>query len=382
MPRQATRARGARPGIVVGAVVLVFAALLVVHHLRGNGASHGPRPHPTTTTAPAVLSVGSADCTFVDRSRTTENYVTHQSIPGRRLVTDIYYPTFAGRPGRSATAGAPPAYARGPYPTIFFGAGYRVDPVRYAELLDHWVKAGFVVVAPLFPDANQAAVAAIGNSAVDEADIPNQPGDVAFVTRRVLAASAGQSAGCGVLRGLVDPSELGLAGQSDGATTVAMLAYDQGTVPGTTTTYRSLAAGIDYRAVAVMSGETYGADPYAAPPGSPAALVVQSATDRCNPPVESVDLYAALGGADRWFLAIRNAGHLTPYEGQDAAGLAVVSKVTTAFFAAELRGEHPSASFLAEGNASPGVATLTTGSDVPSWVDVSVGQSSVACYRT
>jgi predicted dienelactone hydrolase len=362
-------------------VLAVAAALLVVHRMRSSASQRAQSSrHPAAAVpragrergAPAGggPAVAVATCTFVDHSRSTENYLTGVSTPGRRLVTSIYYPSGSSR--------------HGPYPTVFFGNGYGVAPTDYGPLLSSWARAGLVVVAPMFPDASPAAVASVGGIGHDndEADIPNQPGDVAFVTRTVLAASAGAPEGCPVLRGLVDPGELGLAGQSDGATTVAMLAFDQGTLPGTTTTYRSLAPGIDYRAVAVLSGEAYGDDPYAATSSSPPVLVVQSATDHCNPPEEAVDLYDALDEPDRWFLAIRDADHLTPYEGQDKPAFAVVSTVTATFLRDELRGVDPAAALARVGNADPSVATLVQGPDTPSYMNVLLPQSAAACYQT
>ncbi|MCU1495462.1 MAG: hypothetical protein JWO62_3226 [Acidimicrobiaceae bacterium] len=364
--------------------VVLFAALLVGYKVRHPGSSR--YDSVTTTTQPVVLSAAVATCTFVDGSRATKNYVTEASTRGRRLVTQIYYPTVSSPSGEAGTSTAQPAPASryGPYPTIFFAQGYGIDPASYSALLDSWVRAGFVVVAPLFPDASQAAVASIGGSFADEADIANQPADLTFVTRRVLADSAGTGTGCPLLRGMVATTDLGLAGQSDGATTVGMLAYDEGTAPGAsaTTTYRSLSAGLGYRAVALLSGQAHGGDPYGSAAGSPALLAVQSATDQCNTPQQSVDLYSAIGQSDRWFLAIRAADHLTPYEGQDAAAFAVVSKVTAAFFTSELHHRSPGVSFVAAGNTAPTVATLTQGTDLPTWLDVNRGSGGIDCYLT
>lgn len=374
-------------------VVVLFAGLLVAHHLGHLGAS---APHTvTTTTLPVQLSVGSATCTFVDPSRDTEDFVTDTSIPGRRLDTELYYPALPSTTtgGSSSTAGTTagssaarlrPASRHGPFPTIVFAAGYGIDPSSYSELIDSWVRAGFVVVAPIFPDASTAAVAAIGGSQADEEDVPDQPADITFVTRHVIADSAGTGSGCGVLRGMVDRSELGLAGQSDGATAVGILAFVNGTVPGTTTTtYASLSAGLDYRAVAVLSGQGWGNDTYSSTASSPAALFVQSATDTCNTPAQAVDLYSALDQPDRWFLAIRSADHLTPYEGQDVAAFGVVSKVTTAFFDAELHRHAPGSAFAAAGSSAPTVATLAHGSALPTWItSASPGSGGVGCYQT
>ncbi|HUY30835.1 MAG TPA: hypothetical protein VMV02_07575 [Acidimicrobiales bacterium] len=357
---------------------MIFAGLLVARHLRGAPTSHGAPPAP----AAVQLSVAFARCAFFDPSRPTEDYVTRTSTPGRRIVSDIYYPAYELATGGRARPGELTPAERAPHPTVFFVGGYDVDPSRYVALLTSWVRTGIVVVALEPPDANEAAVAKSGGSFADEADIPNQPADVAFATRRVLADSAGHASGCRALRGLVDPSEIGLAGQSDGATTVAMLAYDQGSAPGGATSYPSLAAGLHYRAVAAMSGSAYGDDPYAAPAGSPSLLVVQSATDTCNTPLQSVDLYSALPVPQRWFLGLRHARHLTPYEGQAAAAFGVVAKVTSAFLAGELRGKDPGAALLVAGNADPAVAALTSGASVPPFVEVPATQSAASCYAT
>lgn len=372
--------RRARAATALAAAAVLVAGVLVVRSLH-HPAARRPAT-PATPSAHVVTSVALARCTFVDATRTTIDYVTHVAVPGRRIVTDIYYPSYelstGGRPRASQLA----ASSRGPRPTVFFVGGYDVDPSRYAALLTSWAAAGIVVVGIEPPDASQSAVARDGGGVADEADLPNQPADVAFVTRQVLADATGAGTGCRAVRGLVDPSEIGLAGQSDGATTVAMLEFDEGAPSGSTTTYQSLRSGLRYRAIAVMSGAAYGDDPYAAPAGSPPVLVVQSATDNCNPPMNSVDLYSALSGTRRWFLGIRRARHLTPYEGQDAAAFGVVAKVTVAFLSAALRGENPGPAVVAAGNADPSVAALTSGAAIPPFVEVQTVQSAAACYAT
>jgi len=377
--RPQRRTRTIHPGVVVVFAFALFVLLLVLHHFH-HAAPPKRAVAVTTTTRPVQLTVASATCTFVDPSRTTKDYVTETTTPGCRLITDIYYPAIESDGKHSAAS--VPARRLGPFPTILFAGGYGIDPSSYAALLDRWVADGFVVIAPRFPDASVAAVAALNGGDADEADIPNEPGDLTFVTRRAIAISAGTAAGCPVLRGLVSANALGLAGQSDGATVVAMLGFDHGDLPGTTTTYASLRTGINYRAVAVLSGAAYGADPYAGGAGSPALLSVNSATDTCNTPTQAVDLYSAIVQADRWFLAITSADHLTPYEGQDAAAFEVVAQVTAAYFTDELGGVTPGASFLAIGNREPSVAALVHGTDLPSDLNVDNGDGGVDCYAT
>jgi len=113
---------------------------------------------------------------------------------------------------------------------VVFAHGYDVTPDTYAALLDAWVRAGFVVVAPFFPDESASEVAS-QRGANTEGDLPNEAGDLTFVTRSVLQASANETTGCPIVSGLVEPSEIALAGHSDGAEVVGMLAYDHGDDP-------------------------------------------------------------------------------------------------------------------------------------------------------
>lgn len=366
--------RRARPlALVVGVVWLTVG--FRVEHASGGERSRGAArvaamAAPQVARRPAALrDVGLAHCTLRDPSRSTFDYATGATIAGRTLLTEIRYPTFAA--GSGELAGAPAAYSRGPYPTIFFAPGFAVTPDTYAALLDAWVRAGFVVVAPVFPDTNPAAVAAarVGDA---EDDVVNQPADMAFVIRTALADSSKKAPACRVLHGLVDPAEIGVAGQSDGAETVAALAYDHSAA------YASLDAGLHIRADAVLSGSEIGSGPYGAAAGDAALLVVQSSTDRCNPPQESTELYDAIGQPAKWFLDIHHADHLPPYDGADAPAFDDVASVTERFFLLELRGLSPAAGFLAYGNRSPAVASLSSGALAPAIPGLSFDVA--ACY--
>lgn len=327
------------------------------------GGGSGSQGH-----TPAARSVGLARCTFVDPTRSTYNYYTGQTTPGRTLVTEIRYPSLEAPKG-SQPLDAPPAPKQGGYPTIVFAEGYDVTPTSYALLLDAWVRAGFVVVAPLFPDTNAHAIAAM-HGVDTEADDVNEPADVAFVTREVLQDSTSSSASCEILHGLIDERKIALAGQSDGAQVVAALVYDNA--------FSGVLGSLSYTAVAVLSGDEIGSGTYVAGPSSPPLLVVQSNADACNPPEEAVDLYDAVPTARKWFLTLYGALHLPPYDGRDAPAFAVVSAVTSRFFELGSSGSEPSAGFLALGDSSPLVARLSTGPDAPSLPVLAFNRAS--CY--
>jgi len=223
-----------------------------------------------------------------------------------------------------------------------------------------WVEAGYVVVAPSFPDTSLAAVEA--QHGVDtESDEFNQPGDVAFIVSQVVRAwHRSPPRDAAYLVGLVDPRRLILAGQSDGADTVAALIYDRA--------YSSTLASmrVQPRAVVLLSGSewTRQVDSYSAPPGGgPPALVVQSLTDACNEPANSSQLYNLLTGT-KWFLALDNATHLGPYVGQGAAATAV-ERVSVSFFGLVTGRARASTAILKRAGNEPGVSSITNAGSVP-----------------
>ena len=169
-------------------------------------------------------------------------------MPGRVLRVQILYPTISVK-APTVRSLAPPAYRYGPYPVIVFAHGFDVDPNTYRALLVSWVEAGYVVVAPFFPDTSTGRDRG-------PARCRHRVGRVQPARRRRL---------CGVNRssrpvggrprrtrcsssGLVDPARLVLAGQSDGADTVAALLYDRA--------YAGTLASMPVRpkAVALLSG--------------------------------------------------------------------------------------------------------------------------------
>ena len=322
-------------------------------------------------TAAPLFGVGITRCTFVDHSRSVLNYATtpyRVSSSSRVLVTEIRYPTqfLAGGPAESV--GAAPVPHSGGYPMVVFAHGYDVTPDTYAALLDAWVRAGFIVIAPIFPDESASAVAA-QHGANTENDLINEPGDLAFVTSAVLQASVTETSNCPVAFGLVDHSEIALAGHSDGAEAVGMLAYDHGLDPQGVN-YASLRTGIDYRAVIILSGAEDTYQSYAAEASRPDLLVVQSRADQCNPMGHGVLLYDAIHQPNKWFLELLTAHHLPPFDDTDAAAYGVVSATTVRFLQISLEGVTPSIGLVALGNQRPAVARMYFGANGPSMKNV------------
>jgi hypothetical protein len=374
VPKRAAPAAGssrARPGRkIVTLLVVLGAVVLAVVVVRGSKPDHVAAADTAQKKA-VHYSVGVSSCTFLDSSRATEDFATAADTAGRSLVTEIRYPTTSPAAGHVETSGAAPARRYGPFPLVVFAPGYETTPDEYSKLLDSWVRAGMVVAAIWFPDTNSLAIERQGG--VDtEADIINQPADVGFVTKHLLLASL-SGVGCEIAKGLLKSGDVALAGQSDGGDTVTGLAYE--------TQYAY--PGLHYVAVAALSGALLG--PVSSTSsnheiaGAP-LLVVQSATDRCNPPEESTGLYSAIPESDKWFLTLESGDHLPPYTGTaDLADFDLVSALTTAFFSQEFAHHRPLAAMAALAKASAGVGVLSSG-PAPALTPL-VGDEA-ACYLT
>jgi hypothetical protein len=305
------------------------------------------------------FGAGLTIATWTETRGSTENFYEGTVQPGRVMQVQILYPTLRSKP-LSVAPFAPPAYRYGPFPVIVFAHGFDVDPNTYRALFVSWVEAGYVVVAPFFPDTSVAAIEA--QHGVDtESDEFNQPGDVAFVVSQVVKAGHGTAPPyAAYLVGLVDSSRLILAGQSDGADTIAALLYDHA--------YASTLAsmGVRPKAVALLSGAEWSReeDDYSAPAGGGApVLVVQSLTDACNDPADSSQLYNMLTGT-KWFLALDDATHLGPYVGLSAAAPAV-ERVTASFFDLATGWRKLAPGTLEREGEQPGVSSISNAASVP-----------------
>jgi hypothetical protein len=319
-------------GIAV-AVTVAVGGLGVAKKTSGSSTTASGTSGPTSTTAVRSYQVsGMHTAPFVDNCSTctTFNFLHGGSTPGRVLTTEIWYPTYGG---------AGPAAGHGTLPLIVFAHGFDLLPTDYQPLIDAWVDAGYVVAAPVFPDTNANAAApviALSNATgsfptsggTPENDLVHQPADVAFVLSQLVQYDTEQQSGpFGFLFQLFDSTKIGVAGQSDGASTVAGLFYNT-----------CCSATVHVGAVAVLSGQRssyYSASGWFTHSGPP-LLVAQGTDDACNEPANSVGLYdAAPSNASKYFLTLSGATHLEAYVRADSLEQ-VVARVTIDFFDIEL----------------------------------------------
>ena len=340
---------------LAGGVIAVILAVLVLAACGGSAQGHaaGPargggsgRPAASSSSAapsaPASpdpagtagsYSVGERQLTFTEPAHTAAG---GQPIGPRTLVTEVRYPLAQG------SARQP---AQGPLPLLVFGPGFLECVDTYGDLLQTWASAGYVVAAVTFPRTNcQAGTAAY------EPDLVNQPADMSFVISSLLDLSAQPH---DLFSGLLNGTEIGAAGQSDGGDTVAALAAS------TCCTDHRL------KAVAVLSGAEWPAMPgqYFSG-GAPPMLFVQGNADPINPPWASLQLYRLDEAGARYYLNLLGASHMTPYEGTNPVER-VVARVTLAFFDRYVLGQAGALAAMTRAGTVSGTAALVSGGHVP-----------------
>ncbi len=323
--------RTARP--TSGALAWVALVLSSLAIASAPNPADGALPAPGSPYRQASFAVGTRTLRLVDTSRVVR--ALHGRSRPRTLVTVLRYPAL-GAPGHSDTPYAPAV--RGPFPLIVFAHGFAVTPVVYAGLLDGWARAGYVVAAPVFPGESPHAP-----GGPDESDLVNEPADISFVISQLLAAGAAPS---GPLAGLLDPTHVAVAGQSDGGEAALAVAYAR--------RLRDPRVG----AAVILSGaEMSGIGGYGFAAAGPALLAAQGTADTTNEPRFTYAFYKA-ARRPKYLLRLLGAQHLPPYTRQQPQ-LSIVERVSIAFLDGYLKGQPAALQQLLALGSVPGAAALS-----------------------
>ncbi|HET9059070.1 MAG TPA: hypothetical protein VFN61_04055 [Acidimicrobiales bacterium] len=252
----------------------------------------------------------------------------------------IYYPALRSAPD------AVPDRAHGPYPLIVFSQGFGEYPSAYSILLDTWARAGYVVAAPTYTHTDPGP-------GLWRPDIVNHPAELSGTITAVLndSATAGR-----ILTGLVQRSEIAVAGQSDGGD-VSLAAVAN-----------TCCRDSRIKAAVILSGAEYsvlGGAYFKAP--NPPMLVTQGDHDSAylgNAPVCSTNLYNA-ASAPKYYVDLFGATHLPPYT-QANAWESVVAKTSVDFLNAYLRHESAAVGAMFRAGRVRGISAITSSARVPS----------------
>lgn len=342
-------------------MVLLTGTALVGWSVAASGASRAvrqtiPRAVPAScSSATAGRNQAKGACGATKRPFQVSTTTLEVPVPatGRVLSTEVWYPA-TKKSGRLV-----PDRSGAPYPLVVFSQGYDEAASAYSALISQWAAAGFVVAAPTYPFTAPPGP-------LDEADIINHPVEL----RSVLGALTNvPRRSASVLAGLVDPSEVGLAGQSDGGD-VSLAVADN-----------TCCHDPAVKAIAVLSGaelSSFGGAYFTGP--QVPLLVVQGSADTVNVPACSSQIYNEAKGT-KYYLDLLGASHLEPYVPpavqNAAAPIAgayrhVTAQVTTDFFEAELTRKRGALASMEHAGEVPRLAQFSVGGNAPptgDWCD-------------
>ena len=272
--------------------------------------------------------------TFVDHARTVR--FLNGTVEPRTLVTEIRYPA-VGRAGTDDVYDAAPLRGAAPYPLVVFGHGFAVTPDVYATLLDAWVRAGYVVAAPVFQLGSPSAP-----GGPNEADLVNWPRDMSFVISSMLGADSNSN---GPVAGLIARNRIAVSGQSDGGDTALAISFDP-----------ALRDSRVDAAVILSGAEIPMLGPFSFPTHGPPLLATQGGADTINLPSATETFFTA-APHPKFLLTLIGAPHLPPYTTEQPY-LSVIERVTIAFLNRYVKHQpFALASMLAAGRVN-GVAAL------------------------
>lgn len=315
------------------AALLIVAALSIVLVTRGHGSAPPTTVATSSSTAPSTTTT-SPFPSAVGRTTVMVTEPATGNLAARSLLTVVRYPALGSAPLRS----------HAPYPLVVFSQGYGVAPETYVHLLNAWAAAGYVVADPAYPFTSPNSPGGLVRS-----DIVNHPHDLSEVVTTLL----NDSAGTGVLSGLIDPSKIAVIGHSDGGD-VALAAVANGCCRDPRIKAAILLSGAE---LAWFPGK------YFTTPGVP-MLVVQGSIDYdLNPVPCSVALYNA-APRPKYYLSMIGQTHFSAYLPPGRA-LNVVTRTTIDFLNAYLRHSKGALASMISSGHVPGLAAITSQVPVP-----------------
>lgn len=162
-------------------------------------------------------AVGMTNLTLVDKTRVIKASGDFTGSDQRRLDVVLWYPAADASSGSDRDS--IDVAADGPWPLIIYAHGTMDYPEIATHFVEHLVKHGYIVAAPIFPLTSSKSFTQV--TFPEMSDTPNQTGDVSFVIDQLLADNSFGKA--------VDSSKIGCAGHSLGAITCYFSSFGEQT---------------------------------------------------------------------------------------------------------------------------------------------------------
>jgi dienelactone hydrolase len=281
-------------------------------------ASAGPASAQATAPPTGTRPVTVIHRTYVDRSRQSPASDLQPAVSDRTLETTITFPS----------------NAKSRLPLVLFAHGSNGNPYKFNQLFETWARAGYVVVAPLFPRSSDTGGNLVG-------DYVEQPADLSFVLDHVLDANRARRS---PLFRRVDPKHIGLGGLSLGGFTTYGIVFNS-------------CCRDDRIDAAILMSAILGPFPNGVYDfRSVPTLLLHGDADGLYP--QSPAAYPQLA-PPKWFVTLRGGQHASPFEDDLSPSDELVRTITTAFWDRYLKSERAGAKrILAAVDASNGAASV------------------------
>jgi dienelactone hydrolase len=273
---------------------------------------------------------------YIDATRPTPPNGSFPGAPNRAIVVKFFVPAVDGKMSRRGA----------PYPTMLFSHGASTTPYTYEYLLDAFVRAGFLVIAPVYPLSTTLAPGGF-----TPIDVDQQPGDASFVLDQVLAANRDPKSW---LHGLINPKRIGTAGHSLGAMTTYGLVYNE-----CCRDPRIKAAAVLSGATVVLPGQTreFPANEFFTGIHTP-LLAVHGDQDLTVPYAAGLASWSK-ANAPKFFLTRVGGNHISDETGGSAPGQKLVTRALIDFFRRYLNQSPDALGDLKQDGNQAGVTSLT-----------------------
>jgi predicted dienelactone hydrolase len=288
-------------GLIIIAALIIAGIIFYPHSTKNlksttTTVSTTNKPGATTTTVANAFGIGLATYYMV--------------IPSTKAQIELLVGYPASLAKKSPVQNATPDKAGAPYPLIMFSQGFGISIYDYAELIGFWIEHGYVVADVIYPYTDPSYLQGLNRN-----DIVNHPSELTYAITEMLNLNGSNT----IIRGLINPNQIAVAGQSDGGD-VSLAAAFNTQYFDSRIKLALILSGAEY---AAFGGKYFSVD-------NIPLFLSQGSSDTINPPYCSVQIYDE-AKQPKFYLNLINADHLEPYTDQTSPYAKAVRQSTLDF---------------------------------------------------